>query len=92
MRKAAILKLYLRITSGEKLYEELLADSENTYQRITSNLIGKVREYEYNDVAKIIEELIQLFDTQNNTKIVQCMKELVPEFKSNNSVFERLDN
>ncbi len=78
---------------GEKLYEELLADAENTMPTHHSQiLIGKVREYKYEDVSKVIEELIQLFDTQDNTKIVQCMKELVPEFKSNNSVFERLDN
>jgi FlaA1/EpsC-like NDP-sugar epimerase len=78
---------------GEKLYEELLADAENTLPTHHSQiLIGKVREYEYSEVAKVIEELIRLFDTQNNNRIVQCMKELVPEFKSNNSVFERLDN
>ena len=51
-----------------------------------------MREYQYDEVSKVINELIELFDTQNNTKIVQCMKELVPEFKSNNSVFEKLDS
>ncbi len=85
--------VFTGLRPGEKLYEELLADAENTMPTHHSQiLIGKVREYEYDDVAKIIEELIQLFDTQNNNKIVQCMKELVPEFKSNNSIFERLDN
>ncbi len=85
--------VFTGLRPGEKLYEELLADTENTLPTHHPQiLIGKVREYEYNDVAKIIEELILLFDTQNNTKIVQCMKELVPEFKSNNSVFERLDS
>jgi len=39
----------------------------------------------------IIEELIASFDTQNNELIVQRMKDLVPEFKSNNSVFQKLD-
>jgi FlaA1/EpsC-like NDP-sugar epimerase len=85
--------VFTGLRPGEKLYEELLADAENTMPTHHSQiLIGKVREYEYNEVSKVIEELIKLFDTQNNTKIVQCMKELVPEFKSNNSVFERLDN
>lgn len=85
--------VFTGLRPGEKLYEELLADAENTMPTHHSQiLIGKVREYDYNDVSKVIEELIKLFDTQNNNKIVQCMKELVPEFKSNNSVFERLDN
>jgi len=85
--------VFTGLRPGEKLYEELLADSENTMPTHHSQiLIGKVREYEYTEVSKVITELIGLFDTQNNTRIVQCMKELVPEFKSNNSVFERLDN
>lgn len=85
--------VFTGLRPGEKLYEELLADAENTMPTHHPQiLIGKVREYDYNEVAKVIESLISLFDAQDNTKIVQCMKELVPEFKSNNSVFERLDN
>lgn len=77
---------------GEKLYEELLADSENTLPTHHSQiLIGKVREYEYQEVNRIIQELITSFNTQNNELIVQRMKDLVPEFKSNNSVFQKLD-
>lgn len=77
---------------GEKLYEELLADNENTLPTHHAQiLIGKVREYEYKEVKKIIDELIVSFNAQNNNNIVQRMKELVPEFKSNNSVFETLD-
>lgn len=84
--------VYTGLRPGEKLYEELLADSENTMPTHHAQiLIGKVREYDYADVSKVINELIELFDTQNNLKIVQCMKELVPEFKSNNSVYEQLD-
>lgn len=78
---------------GEKLFEELLADTENTLPTHHSQiLIGKVREYDYNDVKLIINELIESFKTQNNQLIVQRMKELVPEFISNNSVFQKLDN
>jgi FlaA1/EpsC-like NDP-sugar epimerase len=77
---------------GEKLYEELLADNENTLPTHHSQiLIGKVREYDYTEVKQIIENLIECFNTQNNELIVQQMKTLVPEFKSNNSVFEKLD-
>ena len=77
---------------GEKLFEELLADTENTLPTHHSQiLIGQVREYDYNEVKIIIEELITSFNTQNNELIVQRMKDLVPEFKSNNSVFQKLD-
>ena len=77
---------------GEKLYEELLADAENTLPTHHPQiLIGKVKEYGF-EVKEKIEKLITLFDTQNNIEIVSRMKELVPEFKSNNSVFEKLDS
>lgn len=84
--------VYTGLRPGEKLYEELLANNENTLPTHHSQiLIGKVREYEYEEVKGIIESLIKTFDTQNNELIVQRMKELVPEFKSNNSVFQKLD-
>ncbi len=77
---------------GEKLFEELLADTENALPTHHPQiLIGKVRQYNYDEVKHIINQLIVLFNTQNNEIIVQRMKELVPEFKSNNSVFEKLD-
>lgn len=84
--------VYTGLRPGEKLYEELLASAENTlpthHQQI---LVGKVREYEFAEVSKFINELIELFDTQNNKLIVAKMKEIVPEFVSNNSVFQTLD-
>lgn len=84
--------VFTGLRPGEKLYEELLANSENAlpthHQQI---LIGKVREYEFDDVQKFINELIELFDTQDNLKIVSKMKDIVPEFVSNNSVFQSLD-
>lgn len=85
--------IYTGLRPGEKLYEELLANAENTLPTHHAQiLIGKVREYAYEEVKVIIEHLIQSFDTQNNELIVQRMKELVPEFKSNNSIFQKLDN
>ena len=76
---------------GEKLYEELLADEENTkpthHPKI---LIANTRENSV-DLSDKIEALINLFDQQNNEEIVQKMKELVPEFISQNSTFEKLD-
>lgn len=84
--------VYTGLRPGEKLYEELLANNENTLPTHHSQiLIGKVREYDYEEVKLIIEELIKSFHTQDNELIVQRMKDLVPEFKSNNSIFQKLD-
>lgn len=77
---------------GEKLYEELLNDAENTLPTHHPQImIGKVREYDFEPVSKEIETLITLFDNQDNVAIVKKMKEIVPEFKSKNSEFEKLD-
>jgi FlaA1/EpsC-like NDP-sugar epimerase len=77
---------------GEKLYEELLNNNENTlpthHEKI---MIAEVRESTFEEIKKNIEELVALFDTQNNMKIVAKMKEIVPEYSSNNSIFEQLD-
>jgi FlaA1/EpsC-like NDP-sugar epimerase len=85
--------VYTGLRPGEKLFEELLANAENTLPTHHSQiLIGKVREYDYEEVKTIIDELIHSFDSQNNELIVQRMKDLVPEFKSNNSIFQKLDH
>ena len=76
---------------GENLYEELLAKDENTIPTHHPKiLIANVRES--NDAIKEkIEELISLYDMQNNQNIVKLMKEIVPEYISNNSEFTTLD-
>ncbi|MBM3452553.1 MAG: polysaccharide biosynthesis protein [Bacteroidetes bacterium] len=77
---------------GEKLYEELLASEENTI--LTHNpqiLIAKTKENNDKQI-KAIDELIELFDTQQNEQMVRKMKEIIPEYISNNSEFEKLDN
>lgn len=84
--------VFTGLRPGEKLYEEVLADSESTIPTHHPKiLIGKVREYDFSEVQKEIDQLIAAFDTQDNFLIVQLMKKLVPEFSSNNSVFEQLD-
>jgi len=76
---------------GEKLYEELLAKDENTIPTHHPKiLIAKVRSSDEN-IKEKIEELISLYDSQNNQNIVKRMKEIVPEFISNNSEFSSLD-
>jgi FlaA1/EpsC-like NDP-sugar epimerase len=77
---------------GEKLYEELLASEENTIPTHNPQiLIAKTKENS-EDQLKVIEDLIQLFDNQQNEQIVRKMKDIVPEYISNNSEFEKLDN
>jgi FlaA1/EpsC-like NDP-sugar epimerase len=84
--------VYTGLRPGEKLYEELLADQENTVPTHHRQImIAKVKEYDFTAVTSSINELIALFGKQNNISIVKKMKELVPEFKSNNSVYEKLD-
>lgn len=76
---------------GEKLYEELLANDELTLPTHHPKiLIAKTKSIDDEEISKI-NALIELFAKQENTAIVSKMKEIVPEFKSNNSVFEILD-
>lgn len=76
---------------GEKLYEELLANGENTLSTYHKKiLISKTRELDYVAVKTNIEELCITNRFQNNN-IVMKMKRLIPEYKSNNSDYERFD-
>ena len=76
---------------GEKLYEELLAEEENTIQTHHPLILkAKVRKEEAAQLEEI-ELLIQLFESQKNDEIVTKMKQIVPEFISNNSDYEKLD-
>mgnify|MGYP001476802169 CR=1 FL=1 len=84
--------IYTGLRPGEKLYEELLNNKENTLPTHHDKImIAKVREYQHDKVNEKIQNLISLFDKQNNMEIVKQMKELVPEFQSKNSVFQSLD-
>ncbi len=77
---------------GEKLYEELLNNAENTEKTHHPKImIGKVRKFEFAEVEKAITELIELGKTENDFNIVRKMKAIVPEFTSKNSMFEELD-
>ncbi|SKB93237.1 polysaccharide biosynthesis protein [Daejeonella lutea] len=83
---------YSGLRPGEKLYEELLNDLENTipthHEKI---MVAKVREYNFQSISKHIKELIQLSCEYKDRQVVIKMKEIVPEFKSNNSIYEELD-
>jgi len=78
---------------GEKLYEELLATKENTLKTEHPKIMrAKVREYTEEEVDANIEILHQILPTCEDFKIVAQMKKIVPEFKSNNSVYQILDH
>ena len=83
---------YTGLRPGEKLYEELLSTEENTKPSFHEKIrIAEVREYDYDEVEKDIDELVRISETYDDMNIVAKMKEIVPEYKSNNSVFQKLD-
>ena len=83
---------YTGLRPGEKLYEEVLSDEENTIESFHEKIrIANVREYDYDTVSKQIDELIALSKTYDDMAIVKKMKDIVPEYISNNSVFGALD-
>ncbi|MBI3500934.1 MAG: polysaccharide biosynthesis protein [Bacteroidetes bacterium] len=84
--------IYTGLRPGEKLYEELLATKENSIPTHNPQIMaGKVREHDYSNVSEKISGLISLLHKQDSKEIVMKMKEIVPEFKSQNSVYEELD-
>ena len=76
---------------GEKLYEELLAKEENTLPTHHPQILKAKIRTEDSEKIKLIDDLIALFERQQNENIVSKMKEIVPEYISNNSIFELLD-
>ncbi len=77
---------------GEKLYEEVLANEENTIKTDNEKIMhAVVRKYESTEVDEMIEKLHEELETCDPMKIVAQMKVIVPEFKSNNSIFSQLD-
>lgn len=85
--------VYTGLRPGEKLFEELLNDSENNipthHQKI---LIAKVHEYNFDSVYDDIDKLIDLARRYQKVSMVKLMKYIVPEFKSNNSIYQELDS
>ena len=77
---------------GEKLYEELLNKKEITIPTNNSKImVAKVREFQFDEVSKHIDELIELANIGKTYLAVAKMKEIVPEYISNNSPYEQLD-
>lgn len=83
---------YIGLRPGEKLYEELLTTGENTIRTYHPRImIAKIQKYEYQSINKDIEDLGVILSNGDVNKIVGKMKEIVPEYKSNNSIFEEID-
>ena len=83
---------YSGLRPGEKLYEELLNDLENTIPTHHDKImVAKVREYDFQTINDHIEELINLSCEYKDRQVVVKMKQIVPEYKSNNSIYEELD-
>jgi FlaA1/EpsC-like NDP-sugar epimerase len=77
---------------GEKLYEELLADGENTTKTYHEKImIAKTKNIDYSTVKEKVDEISKNFKKMKNGELVKFMKEIVPEYVSNNSEFEVLD-
>ena len=79
---------------GEKLYEELLADKENTIEDVTGNdkiMIAKVRTYDFNNVLDHISNIISFAKKGNVHDMIKSMKLFIPEYHSHQSEFEKID-
>jgi len=84
---------YTGLRQGEKLYEELLNDKEHVQPTSHDKImIANVREYDFEDVARQVDELIELSRTADDLRIVAKMKAIVPEFQSTNTLFEEINN
>ena len=77
---------------GEKLYEEVLNELEGTKPTFHEKIrIAEVREYDFADISRQVDELVEISKHYDDMETVRKMKEIVPEYKSNNSVYEVLD-
>jgi FlaA1/EpsC-like NDP-sugar epimerase len=84
--------VYTGLRPGEKLYEEVLSDAETTLPtRHPKILIAKVKENQFEEVQQWMGPVEILWTAQQNDELVVHLKKLIPEYKSNNSEFEKLD-
>lgn len=83
---------YTGLRAGEKLYEEVLNEKGSTKPSFHDKIrIAEVCEYDYTEVSKQIDDLIEKSKLYDEMLTVKIMKEIVPEYKSNNSIYEKLD-
>jgi FlaA1/EpsC-like NDP-sugar epimerase len=84
---------YIGLRPGEKLYEELLCAKENNLPTYHPKImIAKVAKTDVNAITDYYSQFDKLIKSQNNLEVVKLMKKIVPEYKSQNSVYEVLDS
>lgn len=84
--------IYTGLRPGEKLYEELLSDDAKTLATHNEKiLISKDPNMEFEDIEKYTNQIVKAALRREKIQVVQLLKEIVPEFKSNNSIYEVLD-
>ena len=84
--------VFTGLRPGEKLYEELLNEKEKTLPTHHEKIkIAKVMTASFAKILNEIQQLISISENEDHYSLVKKMKEMVPEFKSNNSVYEQLD-
>ena len=84
---------FIGLRPGEKLYEELLSNLEETKETYHSKIrIVKGKTLPHPDIIRRIDELVEMIDTFDDKEIVRRMKTILPEYKSNNSIYEELDD
>ena len=84
---------YTGLRPGEKLYEEVLNEKESTKPSFHEKIrIATVREYDYDEVCNAIDTLLKIAVSYDNMATVKEMKAIVPEYRSNNSIYSRLDS
>ncbi len=84
-----ILQVYARVKNSTKSFYITSENTLPTHHPLI--MIAKVREYDFNTISGYINELTELVSTKDDKTIVSKMKQIVPEFISNNSVFAELD-
>ncbi len=85
--------VFTGLRDGEKLYEEVLSNEENTKPSFHEKIrIAEVRLQDYSEVCRQIDELIAISEGNDDMEIVRKMKDIVPEYKSRHSKYEILDN